>query len=84
MSTSAVSLTRYSQALEPPPDEGQLMKNRNRQSGVVEWILIAVLAMSMGTYIIRSEQGHNAERQHQQQQIDNIKSGGVNDGRVDW
>ncbi len=83
----AVSLTRYSKILEPPPDEGQLMKDRNRQSGfVIEGIMILVVSVGVGIFsaLLQHEKSQSAENDRLQQRIEIIESGRANDGRVDW
>ena len=67
-----------------PPMRVSLMENRNKQAGVVEWILIAAVAIGAFSGLMQAEKQQRVEAQYQQQQIDNIKAGGVNDGRVDW
>lgn len=63
------------------------MKNLNKQSGfIIEGLAIAVVAIAVGLFggLMQQEKTHRVEAQHQQQQIDNIKAGGVNDGKADW
>ena len=63
------------------------MKNRNKQSGfIIEGLAIAVVAIAVGLFggLMQHEKTQRVESQHQQQQIDNIKAGGVNDGKADW
>lgn len=63
------------------------MKNMNKQSGfVIEGIAIAIVAIAVGVLggLMQQDKISRNTIEHQQQQIDNIKSGGVNDGRVDW
>ena len=63
------------------------MKNMNKQSGfVIEGAMILALALGVGLFsgLMTEHKAQHAEAHHQQQQIDNIKSGGVNDGKVDW
>jgi len=62
----------------------KLMGNRNKQSGFIEIVLIVSIAASLISYAFYSGKERTAEQNYQQQQIDNIKAGGVNDGRVDW
>ena len=63
------------------------MKNRNKQSGfVIEGLMILALAVGVGLFsgLMTEHKAQNLEAQHQQQQIENIKAGGLNDGKVDW
>ena len=63
------------------------MKNRNKQSGfIIEGIAIVVVSIAVGLFsgLMQHEKNQGVESQHQQQQIDNIKAGGVNDGKADW
>ena len=59
----------------------------NKQSGfIIEGLAIAVVAIAVGLFsgLMHVEKTSRVEAQHQQQQIDNIKAGGVNDGKADW
>lgn len=67
--------------------KGEREMKLKKQSGfVIEGMAIVILSIAVGVISYFNNQNliQKAEMQHQQQEIDNIKKGGVDDGRVDW
>jgi len=62
--------------------------NIKRQKGevVIAGLAILVVAVAVGLFggVMTAHKQQQAEAAYQQQQINTIKSGGLNDGRVDW